>query len=127
MSPVSSSGMPINADGSEPECAADEHKGCWRRRLPVFQQAGTLTDLVATLLTQHKAGHALTAEMLRLPKTDAFQDVVPQGQVITACRGERRGQQPAGCRQPCATLSLYVSEHCCMRSDPCRETTRPRP
>jgi hemerythrin-like domain-containing protein len=29
---------------------------------PVFEKAGKLTDLVTTLLTQHKAGQAVTAE-----------------------------------------------------------------
>jgi hemerythrin-like domain-containing protein len=39
---------------------------------PQFKRAGKLTDLVEILLTQHKAGRAVTAEILRLSTPAAF-------------------------------------------------------
>jgi hypothetical protein len=39
---------------------------------PVFQKAGKLTDLVQTLLTQHKAGRTVTVQILNLSNPDAF-------------------------------------------------------
>ena len=41
---------------------------------PRFEKAGTLTDLVAVLRTQHKAGRAVTADVLRLAKAPARSD-----------------------------------------------------
>src|SRR5207247_2525480 len=41
---------------------------------PVFRRAGKLTDLVAMLLRQHKAGRIVTAEILRLSTPVAFRN-----------------------------------------------------
>ena len=41
---------------------------------PRFEKAGKLTDLVAVLRTQHKAGRSVTADILRLTKGSAHTD-----------------------------------------------------
>jgi hemerythrin-like domain-containing protein len=61
---------------------------------PIFQKAGTLTDLVATLLRQHQAGRALTAEIMRLSTPDAFHDATNQERVVAACRQFIRMYRP---------------------------------
>jgi hemerythrin-like domain-containing protein len=66
---------------------------------PVFQKAGKLTDLVTTLLTQHKAGRALTAEILRLSEPSAFQNPDAQGRLVAACQQFIRMYRPHEARE----------------------------
>jgi hemerythrin-like domain-containing protein len=66
---------------------------------PVFQKAGKLTDLVATLLTQHKAGRAVTAEILRLSEPSAFQNPDAQGRLVAACQQFIRMYRPHKARE----------------------------
>src|SRR5438874_6812837 len=51
---------------------------------PQFKRAGKLTDLVNTLLQQHKAGRAVTAEILRLSTPSAFQEAQNRDRLVTA-------------------------------------------
>jgi hemerythrin-like domain-containing protein len=53
---------------------------------PVFQKARKLTDLVTTLLAQHQAGRAVTAEILRLSEPGAFQDPYAQQRLVASCQ-----------------------------------------
>jgi hemerythrin-like domain-containing protein len=66
---------------------------------PVFQKAGKLTDLVTTLLTQHKAGRAVTAEILRLSEPSAFQNPDAQGRLVAACQQFIRLYRPHEARE----------------------------
>jgi hemerythrin-like domain-containing protein len=66
---------------------------------PVFQKAGKLTDLVTTLLTQHKAGRTVTAEILRLSEPSAFQDPDTQGRLVAACQQFIRMYRPHEARE----------------------------
>jgi hemerythrin-like domain-containing protein len=66
---------------------------------PVFQKAGTLTDLVTTLLTQHKAGRAVTAEILRLSAPSTFQDPDAQRRLVAACQQFIRMYRPHEARE----------------------------
>jgi Hemerythrin HHE cation binding domain len=73
---------------------------------PVFQKAGKLTDLVTTLLTQHKAGRAVTAEILRLSESSAFQHPDAQGRLVAAASSlsactapTKRGRTPCSSRR----------------------------
>jgi hemerythrin-like domain-containing protein len=58
-----------------------------------------MTDLVTTLLTQHQAGRALTAEILRRSQPDTFQDVDNQERVIAACQRFIRMYRPHEARE----------------------------
>jgi hemerythrin-like domain-containing protein len=66
---------------------------------PVFQKAGKLTDLVTTLLTQHKAGRTVTAEILRLSEPSAFQDPDAQKRLAAACQQFIRMYRPHEARE----------------------------
>jgi hemerythrin-like domain-containing protein len=66
---------------------------------PVFQKVGKLTDLVTTLLTQHKAGRAVTAEVLRLSEPSAFQNPDAQGRLVAACQQFIRMYRPHEARE----------------------------
>jgi len=66
---------------------------------PVFQKAGKLTDLVAALLTQHKAGRTVTAEILRLSEPDTFHDADHQRRLVTACQQFIRMYRPHEARE----------------------------
>jgi len=61
---------------------------------PVFQKAGKMTDLVQTLLTQHKAGRAVTNEIIRLSTPDAFKDAQNQHKVVVAAQSFIRMYRP---------------------------------
>jgi hemerythrin-like domain-containing protein len=66
---------------------------------PVFQKAGKFTDLVATLLTQHKMGRAVTAEILRLSEPDTFRDTDHQRRTVAACQQFIRMYRPHEARE----------------------------
>jgi hemerythrin-like domain-containing protein len=66
---------------------------------PVLQKAGKLTDLVTTLLAQHKAGWTVTAEMLRLSEPSAFQHPDAQGRLVAACQQFIRMYRPHEARE----------------------------
>ena len=66
---------------------------------PVFQKAGKLTDLVTTLVTQHKAGRAVTAEILRLSEPGTFQDPDTQRRLVTVCQQFIRMYRPHEARE----------------------------
>src|SRR5439155_5606615 len=50
---------------------------------PVFKKAGKLTDLIDTLLTQHKAGRAVTAQILALSQPASFK--ANQDKLVQTC------------------------------------------
>jgi hemerythrin-like domain-containing protein len=56
-------------------------------------------DLVTTLLTQHKAGRAVTAEILRLSESSTFQDPDTQRRLIAACQQFIRMYRPHEARE----------------------------
>jgi hemerythrin-like domain-containing protein len=66
---------------------------------PVFKKAGKLTDLVDTLLAQHKAGRAVTARILDLSKPDAFRKPENQQVVVDACHSFIRMYRPHEARE----------------------------
>jgi hemerythrin-like domain-containing protein len=66
---------------------------------PVFQKAGKMTDLVATLLTQHQAGRTVTAQILHLSQPDAFTDAEHQGKVVATCQRFIRMYRPHEARE----------------------------
>lgn len=66
---------------------------------PVFQKASKLTDLVATLLTQHQAGRAVTAEILCLSQPGSFADTENQGKLVAACQRFIRMYRPHEARE----------------------------
>jgi hemerythrin-like domain-containing protein len=66
---------------------------------PVFQKAGKHTDLVGTLLTQHRAGRAVTREILRLSAPDAFRDAENAAKVAAHCRSFIRMYRPHESRE----------------------------
>jgi hemerythrin-like domain-containing protein len=71
---------------------------------PVFQKAGKMTALVQTLLTQHKAGRAVTAHILQLSTPDAFKDVQNQQKVVAACQSFIRMYRPHEAREDTGTI-----------------------
>lgn len=66
---------------------------------PVFQKAGKLTDLVDTLLAQHRAGRQVTAQILRLSAPDSFRQSENQHAVVAACRSFIRMYRPHESRE----------------------------
>jgi hemerythrin-like domain-containing protein len=66
---------------------------------PQFKKAGKLTDLVNTLLTQHKAGRALTAEILRLSAPAAFTDAQNRERLIVQVESFIRMYRPHEARE----------------------------
>lgn len=66
---------------------------------PVFQKAGKMTDLVQTLLTQHKAGRVVTAHILQYSTPDAFRDAKNREKVVAACQGFIRMYRPHESRE----------------------------
>lgn len=66
---------------------------------PVFQKAGKLTDLVQTLLTQHKAGRAVTNQIIRLSTPDAFRDAENQSKVVAGAQSFIRMYRPHESRE----------------------------
>src|SRR5205809_4939997 len=51
---------------------------------PQFKRAGKLTDLVATLLKQHKAGRVVTAQILHLSTPAMFTGAQNRERLVTA-------------------------------------------
>jgi hemerythrin-like domain-containing protein len=66
---------------------------------PVFQKAGKLTDLVDTLLSQHKAGRAVTKQIIRLSTPDAFRDAENAATVVAYCQSFIRMYRPHESRE----------------------------
>jgi hemerythrin-like domain-containing protein len=66
---------------------------------PVFQKADRLTDLVQTLLTQHKAGRAVTNQIIRLSTPDVFRVTENQQKVIAAAQSFIRMYRPHESRE----------------------------
>ena len=66
---------------------------------PLFQKAGKLTDLVETLLTQHKAGRAVTNQIIRLSAPDAFRDADNPAKVAAYCQSFIRMYRPHESRE----------------------------
>lgn len=52
---------------------------------PVFRKAGKLTNLVDTLLTQHKAGRVLTEGILGLSGAESFRDPANRTKIVALC------------------------------------------
>jgi hemerythrin-like domain-containing protein len=66
---------------------------------PVFLKAGKLTDLVRTLLTQHKAGRVVTGEIIRLSTPDAFRDAENKQKVVAGAQSFIRMYRPHESRE----------------------------
>lgn len=66
---------------------------------PVFQKAGKMTDLVRTLLTQHKAGRVVTAAILNLSNPEAFKDPANRAKTTTLCQEFIRMYRPHKSRE----------------------------
>jgi hemerythrin-like domain-containing protein len=66
---------------------------------PVFKKAGKLTELVDTLLKQHKAGRAVTARILTLAQPGAFRSAANQQQIVEACHSFIRMYRPHEARE----------------------------
>src|SRR5262249_20319396 len=66
---------------------------------PVFDKAKQLTDLVATLKTQHLAGRKVTAEILQLSQPSAFGAAANRTRLVDACRSFIRMYRPHESRE----------------------------
>jgi hemerythrin-like domain-containing protein len=66
---------------------------------PVFQRAGKMTDLVQTLLAQHKAGRTVTARILLLSQAGAFKDPGSRAKLVADCQGFIRMYRPHKSRE----------------------------
>jgi hemerythrin-like domain-containing protein len=66
---------------------------------PQFRRAGKLTDLVATLLRQHKAGRVVTAEILRLSTPAAFRDTGNRERLVASVESFIRMYRPHEARE----------------------------
>jgi hemerythrin-like domain-containing protein len=66
---------------------------------PQFKRAGKLTDLVDTLLRQHKAGRVVTAQILRLSSPAAFGQAQNQDHLITSIESFIRMYRPHEARE----------------------------
>ena len=66
---------------------------------PVFQRAGVQTELVCTLLAQHKAGRVVTGEILRLSMPDAFRETENRRKVAAAAQRFIRMYRPHEARE----------------------------
>jgi hemerythrin-like domain-containing protein len=66
---------------------------------PVFQKAGKMTDLVQTLLAQHKAGRLVTAAILKLSTPQAFKDPASRAKIATLCQEFIRMYRPHESRE----------------------------
>jgi len=66
---------------------------------PVFQKAGKLTDLVDTLLAQHRAGREVTAQIIRFSAPDMFRHAENQQRAASACRTFIRMYRPHEARE----------------------------
>jgi hemerythrin-like domain-containing protein len=66
---------------------------------PHFKRAGKLTDLVDTLLRQHKAGRAVTAQILHLSTPPLFSDPQNQQRLVAAVESFIRMYRPHEARE----------------------------
>ncbi len=66
---------------------------------PVFQKAGKLTDLVQMLLTQHKAGRTVTAQILNLCNPEASKNPANLSNAATLCQNFIRMYRPHKSRE----------------------------
>jgi hemerythrin-like domain-containing protein len=66
---------------------------------PQFRKAGKLTDLVSTLLRQHRAGRVVTADILRLSQPAAFRDAANRKHLIASCESFIRMYRPHESRE----------------------------
>src|SRR5262245_30655243 len=66
---------------------------------PQFKRAGKLTDLVDTLLRQHKAGRVVTANILRLSTPTTFREPQNQEHLIAAVESFVRMYRPHEARE----------------------------
>ncbi len=66
---------------------------------PVFHKAGKMTSLVQTLLTQHRAGRTVTAQILGLATPGPFKDRANQAKVAALCRSFIRMYRPHEARE----------------------------
>src|SRR5439155_25816223 len=71
---------------------------------PQFKRAGKLTDLVTTLLQQHKAGRVVTAEILRLSAPAAFRYVPNRDRLATSVESFIRMYRPHEAREDTVLL-----------------------
>ena len=66
---------------------------------PVFRKAGKLTDLVDTLLAQHRTGRAVTARILALSQPDVFRSAGNRTIMVRACHSFIRIYRPHEVRE----------------------------
>lgn len=66
---------------------------------PEFERARKLVDLVETLKTQHRAGRAVTAQILSLSQPDAFQNKENHLKLVQACSAFIRMYRPHEARE----------------------------
>lgn len=66
---------------------------------PQFRKAGKLTDLVSTLLRQHRAGRGVTADILRLSQPAAFRDADNRKRLLASCESFIRMYRPHESRE----------------------------
>jgi hemerythrin-like domain-containing protein len=66
---------------------------------PVFQKAGKLTELVETLLTQHKVGRLVTARLFLLSQPNSFKDPGNRARVVSCCQSFIRMYRPHASRE----------------------------
>lgn len=66
---------------------------------PQFRRAHKLTDLVQTLLTQHRAGRRLTDQIIRVSQPDAFKEPANREKLETAIRAFIRMYRPHEARE----------------------------
>ncbi len=66
---------------------------------PEFERAKKLVDLVETLKTQHRAGRAVTAQILSLSKPDTFRGKPNRDKLVEACASFIRMYRPHKARE----------------------------
>lgn len=66
---------------------------------PHFKRTGKLTDLVDTLLRQHRAGRVVTADILRLSQPAAFRDADNRRRLVASCESFIRMYRPHESRE----------------------------
>jgi hemerythrin-like domain-containing protein len=66
---------------------------------PVFQKTGKMIDLVQTLLTQHKVGRAVTAQILDLSDSKVIKNPADRSTVVARCQSFIRMYRPHKSRE----------------------------
>lgn len=66
---------------------------------PAFLKAGKQVDLVQTLLAQHRAGRAVTNQILRFSTPGAFQEAKNRQKVVAYCQSFLRMYRPHEARE----------------------------